>query len=163
MWHEADYRLACLIGTPGTSCIQPRTQTSQKCLQDCEAGGHVQVDDSSNQPNGLMHAVPSWLGKMLPSNMRNTRNHGSGRAVGTPDAIEQVADAAAQDALSELSAKQAAQNQHRKSGTPTRQHSVTATDDIFHLFNDTHIDSSKSDGHAANSEQQQPAATENQS
>lgn len=162
MWHGADYRLACLIGTPGISCIQSKTQISQKCLQDCEAGGHVQVDDSSNQPTGLMRAVPSWLGKMLPSNMCTTRNHVSGGAIGTPDAIEQVADAAAQDALSELNAKQAAQNQQRLSGTPTRQHSVTATDDIFHLFNDTHINSLKSDERAASSEQQQPAATADQ-
>ena len=92
--------------------------------------------------------------------MLSTRNHVA-VAVAAPDGVEQTAAAAAQDALSELNAKQAAQNQHRQSGAATRQHSVTATDDIFHLFNDTHVISLESDDHVASSEQQQqPAATD---
>ena len=106
-----------------------------------------------------MHAMPSWFGKILPV---GTRNHVSATAVGTPDGIGKTADAAAQDALSELNAKQAAQNQHRQSGTATGQHSVNATDDIFHLFNDTHINNVnlESEDHATISQQQQPAAAD---
>ena len=104
-----------------------------------------------------MHATPSWFGKMLPSNISSTRNNVSAREIGAPDAIEHTADDAAQDAFSELNANQAGQNQQRQSGTATRQHDLTATDDIFHLFNDAHINSLD---HAASSEQQQPAATD---
>ena len=118
------------------------------------------MDENSNPPNALRLAVPSWFGKLLPSNMFSTRNHDSARAVGTTDAIEQTADAAVVDALSELNAKQAAQNRHRQSGTASSRHSVTPSDDIFHLFNDTHINSLENDNHAASAEQWQPAGTD---
>lgn len=104
--------------------------------------------------------MPSVFGKLLPSNMFSTRKHDSARAVGTPDAIEQTADAAAEDALSQLNGKQAAEHQHRQAGTAARQHNVTATNDIFHLFNDTHIISLESGNHAASAEQSQPGATD---
>lgn len=127
-------------------------------LQDCEAGEHVLVDEQSDQHNDIMRAVPSWLGKMLPSSAFSTRlNSADVVAIRQSNDVEQSADAAAEDALAELTAKRAAQKQHGQSGAANRQHGATATYDIFHLFNDTHINSLES------SEQQQPASTDNTS
>lgn len=133
-------------------------------LQDCEAGGQVLVDEHSNQHHGLMRAVPSWLGKMLPSrSFSNRLNSGNVVAMWQSNDIEQTADAAAEDALAELTAKRAAQKQQGQSGAASRQHGATATDDIFQLFSDTDIHSFDSDDPAASSEQQQPAAKDNTS
>lgn len=130
-------------------------------LQDCEAG-QVLVDEHSNQHQGLMRAVPSWLGKMLPSATFSRRlNSANAVSIRQSNNLEQTADAAAEDALAELTAKRAAQKQHGQSGTASRQHGATATDDIFNLFNDTHINRLESDDPAASSEQQQPAAKHN--
>ena len=116
------------------------------CLQDSEAGDHAVVSEQPNQPSNLMRVVPPWLGNLVPAKVFHGTKHSSGGVVTTrqPDSIAQTADAAAEDALSELNAKRAARNQHarnRQSGAVTRQHSVTATEDIFNLFTDSHDNS----------------------
>lgn len=147
---------------PSSMLYRARIPTDIGLLQDCEAGGQVLVDAHSNQHHGLMRAVPSWLGKMLPPISFGRRlNSANTVAIRQTNDIAQTADAAAEDALAMLTDKQAAQNQHGQSSTATGQHGATATDDIFHLFNDTHINSLESDDPAASSEQQQPAGKDN--